>query len=557
MLSRVLVISSLLGMAMPLALVAQQQSSPTTVAKPQTEKQRKAAEKKLKKELETPYKKWLNEEVLWIISEEERAAFGRLQTDDERQQFIEQFWLRRDPTIDTEENEFKEEHYRRIAWANDRFASGTPGWKTDRGMIYVKFGAPDEREEHPTGGPGVRPIEEGGGQTTFFPYERWRYRYLDGVYNGTDVIIEFVDQSMTNEYRMTWNPSDKDALLRVPGAGLTLYEQMGMSDKIDRLNGSLNGGIPGMGVGPMSGTSRTNMFDRLSQFTSLQKAPEIRFKDLDAVVNSTIKYNLLPMQVHVDYIPLTEASVLTSITVQFNKEDLQFRQQDRIAEAKVNIHARLSTITRKPVGRPIENTVTVQGPAESLATLATGRAIYNTTTSLLPGRYKLSIVAQDVVGDNMSTYDVVIDVPAFDEDELATSSLILADKLEKVSTRDLGQGQFVIGATKVRPRIDEVFKRDIDDALYFFMQVYNFEIDESTRKPQGTVTYEIVRNGTNETVVEFSEDVNDLGGSASQMTIQKRLPLKGLDPGEYTLQIKVSDTQRNETLTPSAKFKVI
>src|SRR6185436_5446456 len=211
--------------ALLVPMLAQQQRE--TVAKPPSQRQKNRAENRLKKELETPYKKWLDEEVGWIISDEERTAFKRLQTDDERQEFIEQFWLRRDPSPDTEENEFREEHYRRIAWANDRFASGIPGWKTDRGQIYIKFGAPDENDSHPSPGPGVRDIEEGGGNTTFFAYERWRYRYLDGV--GQDVIIEFVDKSMTNEYRMTWDPSEKDALLRVPGAGLTLYEQMGLA----------------------------------------------------------------------------------------------------------------------------------------------------------------------------------------------------------------------------------------------------------------------------------------------------------------------------------------
>src|SRR5215831_16987697 len=104
-----------------------------TIAKPMTEKERRKKEAKLRKELETPYRKWLNEDVAYIITDEERAAFKRLQTDEEREQFIEQFWLRRDPTPDTVENEFKEEHYRRIAYANERYASGIPGWKTDRG----------------------------------------------------------------------------------------------------------------------------------------------------------------------------------------------------------------------------------------------------------------------------------------------------------------------------------------------------------------------------------------------------------------------------------------
>src|SRR3954447_26504361 len=139
-----------------------------TVAKPLTKKQIAQKQKQLEKELAGPWKKWMNEDVVYIITDEEKQAFKRFKTDEERQQFIEQFWLRRDPTPDTEENELKEEHYRRIAWANDRFASGVPGWKTDRGMVYIKFGPPDERQEHPTGGPGVRPIEEGGGETTFF-----------------------------------------------------------------------------------------------------------------------------------------------------------------------------------------------------------------------------------------------------------------------------------------------------------------------------------------------------------------------------------------------------
>ncbi len=552
MLLRVLLVSSSIAATLSLPLSAQQQQPQVkaTVAKPQTDKQRKANEAKLKKELETPYKKWLNEEVLWIITPEERTAFNRLETDDERQQFIEQFWLRRDPTPDTEENELKEEHYRRIAWANDRFASGIPGWKTDRGMVYIKFGPADERTEHPTGGPGVRPIEEGGGETTFFPYEQWRYRYLDGV--GQDITIEFVDKTMTNEYRMTWNPSDKDALLRVPGAGLTLYEQLGLADKSDRFS---TANPMQLGMGPLSGTAQMNMFDRLQRFVNIEKAPTIKFKDLDALVNSTIKYNLLPMIVRTDYIPVTESSVLASITIQFNREDLQFRQKEGLAEALINLHASISTMTRRPVGRPIEQVLEVRGPAEQLAALSTGQAIFNTTVSLLPGRYKLSVAAKDVVGDNLVSYDVALDVPSFSEDQLSASSLILADQLEKVPTRSVGTGQFVIGGSKVRPRVNETFKRD--ETLGIYMQVYNFEADETTQKPAGNVTYEIVRNGSNEKVLEFTEDVNLLYGGASQKIIEKRLKLDGMTPGEYTLRIKVTDTNRNETLTPSAKFKII
>src|SRR6266567_1982799 len=193
--------------------------------RPANEKQRKKNQRALKQELSKPYKKWLDEDVVYII------------TDEERDNFIEAFWQRRDPTPDTEENEYKEEHYQRIAYANEHFAAGVPGWKTDRGRMYIVFGKPDEIESHPSGGSYERPIEEGGGQTSTFPFEDWRYRYIEGI--GQEVIIEFVDTCMCGEYHMTLDRSEKDALLMTPNAGLTLYEQMGMSTKASRFNGGL------------------------------------------------------------------------------------------------------------------------------------------------------------------------------------------------------------------------------------------------------------------------------------------------------------------------------
>ena len=250
-----------------------------TIAKPLTEKEKKKRAEKLRKELETPYKKWLNEDVVYIITDEEKTAFKRLATDEEREQFIEQFWLRRDPTPDTEENEFKEEHYRRIAYANDHYASGIPGWKTDRGRIYIVYGPPDEIESHPSGGTYERPMEEGGGETSTYPFEQWRYRYLEGI--GTNIIIEFVDPTMSGEYHMTMDPSEKDALTYVPGAGLTLMEQMGLSTKTQRFQNT-----DGTHLGQTFGGSSESMmeFSRLEQFAKLQKPPKVKFKDLEDAV---------------------------------------------------------------------------------------------------------------------------------------------------------------------------------------------------------------------------------------------------------------------------------
>ena len=520
-----------------------------TVAKPLTDKQRKQKEARLKKELETPWKKWLNEDVSYIITEEERKAFKQFATDEEREQFVEQFWLRRDPTPDTVENEYKEEHYRRIAYANEHYASGIPGWKSDRGRIYITFGPPDEIDSHPSGGSYQRPSAEGGGETSTYPFEDWRYRYIEGI--GNDVNIEFVDPTMTGEYRMTMDPSEKDALLYVPNAGLTLSEQMGLSTKTARFQRT-----DGTHLGtPLGGTPASmDEFTRLEQFAKLQKAPPVKFKDLEALVNTRITFNVLPMLVRVDYVRVTESSVLANVTVQFENKDLQFQQKDGVQKSVINLLGRVTTMTRRPVTtfeKPLEITIA----PEMLQKLTAQRSIYQQSIPLAPSRYRLNIVAKDIVGGNVNNYEVALDVPHFDEEKLASSSLILADTIEKLPTKSIGGGMFSIGDTKVRPRLGDKFNRD--EKMGIYLQVYNFAPDEKTQKPSGEITYEINKVGTPEPVLNFTEDLSKIpNASANQVTIEKLLPLKAMAPGAYTLKVKATDKKGNQTLQQQTNFTV-
>jgi GWxTD domain-containing protein len=523
-----------------------------TIAKPLTKKELARKQKALEKELAGPWKKWMDEDVRYIITDEEKQGFKRLKTDEERQQFVEQFWLRRDPTPDTEENEYKEEHYRRIAYANDHYASGIPGWKTDRGMIYIKYGPPDEIDSHPSGGSYERPIEEGGGETSTYPFEDWRYRYIEGV--GTNQIIEFVDTTMSGEYHISLDPEEKDALLYVPGAGLTLSEQMGLSTKTNRFNRT-DGTHLGTGNQPLP--ESMNEFTRLSNYANLMKPPAIKFKDLDAVVNSNIRYNTLPMQVRTDYIRVTDATVYANVMVQFKNSDLNYATKEKIAKASINIYGRITTLTRRSVNW-FEDTVTSELPAEMLQDAMNGSQIYSKRVPLAPGTYRLNIVAKDLVGNTMNTFESALVVPSYNEDQLGSSSVILADQLERVPTNSIGTGQFVIRTSKVRPRINDVFKQG--ETMGIYTEFYNFGMDEKTKKPQGTVEYEIVNNADNKTVVSYKEDLTDTkafpNASSYLVTVEKKFPLKSLPPGRYTLKLKVDDKLKNQTLTPTAQFTV-
>ena len=529
----------------------QQESDP--LKRPLTDKQKKANAKALKQELGKTYKKWLDEDVRWIITDEERSAFKQLSNDEERDQFIEAFWARRDPTPDTPENEFKEEHYRRIAYANEHFAAGIPGWKTDRGRIYVMYGPADEIESHPSGGTYDRPMEEGGGSTSTYPFEQWRYRYLEDV--GQEVIIEFVDTCMCGDYHMTMDRSEKDALLYTPGAGLTLYEQMSMASKTSRFNG----GMERLGTGPLSSSQASKQFDRLEQFAKLNKPPSVKFKDLEEVVSHKINVNLMPFDVLTDFVKVTGDTVLVPITVQIKNKDITFINKDGVSRGTVNIFGRLTTISGR-VAQTFEDTVQVDVPPELLPKTTENASVYPKAVPLRPGRYMLEVVVKDVNGDRVGTWRRGMQVPEFTDDKLSTSSLILADKMYPVASKNVGTGNFVIGDTFVRPRVPGAdgkpvsFKRD--QKLNLWLQVYNLEMDEKTHKPSATVEYNVFNTTTNKPVIHTVESTEQMGNIGDQVTLKKTLSAANLQPGVYKLQIKVNDNISKQVVDPSTTFSV-
>jgi len=525
--------------------------------KPIDPKKKKQQEKDYRKEIKGTYKKWLDEDVVWIITDEEKQAFKQLSNDEERDSFIEAFWQRRDPTPDTEENEYKEEHYQRIAYANEHFAAGIPGWKSDRGRIYIMYGKADEIESHPSGGSYERPMSEGGGETSTFPFEDWRYRYLEGI--GQEVIIEFVDTCMCGEYHMTMDRSEKDALLYTPNAGLTMYEQMGMASKTQRFSGA-NGGER-LGLGPDSASQGAKEFDRLEQFAKLQAPPPVKYKDLEEIVNSKIVLNPMPFDVRTDFVKVTSDTVLVPVTIQMKNRDITFASKDGVQTGTVNIFARFSTLTGKIV-QTFEDPVQVMFPEDQLPREAENSAVYWKAIPLRPGRYKLEIAVKDVNGDRRGVWSRGIIVPDFSDEKLATSTLIVADQMDPVPTKTIGTGSFVIGTMKVRPRVapadgkPALFKKGRDQKLNFWMQVYNLTIDDKTHKPSATFEYDIINVATNKAIIQKTESTESMGNLGDQVTLQKSIAAANLQPGTYRIDIKVNDNISKQTIDPSAVFAV-
>ncbi len=514
--------------------------------KEKLEKEEKRRQKAARKEMESPYKKWLQEEVPYIITDEERKTFRNFTTDEEREQFIEAFWDRRNPNPGSPENEFKEEYYRRIAYANEHYASGIPGWKTDRGRIYIMYGPADETESHPSGGTYVRPPEEGGGETSTYPFETWRYRYIDGI--GNNVILEFVDPTMTGEYHLTIDPGEKDALLHVPNAGLTELESLGMASKVDRFSRT-DGMTIGRSLGGMP--ESMNEFTRLDLYAKIFKPPSVKFKDLKAVVTSRLSANLLPFDVRTDFIRVTEATVLTPVTVQVANRELQFQNKGGVMHAVLDIFGQVNSLSGRYV-TSFEDSVAMDVPENEFQRYVDRKSVYQKGLPLSPGRYKLSVVVKDDSGGRMGSLELGIQVPHFDEDKLSSSSLILADLIQRLPTNQVGTGPFVIGSTKVRPRVNQIFTRN--DRLGIFMQVYNLGVDPKTHRSSTDIQYEISKDG--KPILSQPEDPSKLTNTAQQITLEKNLDLAKLEPGRYSVQIKVTDNVRKQSLSPATNFEV-
>jgi GWxTD domain-containing protein len=520
--------------------------------RPMSDKDKFNQQKELKKELKGPYKKWVDQDVRWIITDQELKAFKSLSNDEERENFIEQFWQRRNPDPDSPENEYREEHYRRIAYANEHFAAGMPGWMTDRGHIYIAYGKPDSIESHPTGGQYTRPAEQGGGDTTTFPWEVWNYRYIPGI--GENIDIEFVDNCQCGEYHMTMDPNEKDALLHTPG-GPTNQKQ---------------GNSPGGGSGANTSqlgmqNQQTKEFDRLEQFAKLQAPPQIKFTDLEGflVNHKVLSGPFFPFEVRTDFVKVTEDTVLVPITLQIRNRDITFSTKDGISKGQVNVLGRVATITDHVV-QTFEQTLEVEEPSELLGKALDQASVHWWALPLPPGRYRIDIAIKDVNNpDHVGTWAQGVVVPKFDDEKLSASSLILADKMEQVPTKQIGTGQFIIGNTFVRPRVSasstEAVTFNRGQKLNFWMQIYNLGIDDKSKLNSATIQYQILDLATNKMVLDTSENsrnVAENSGNSDQLTVEKSVPLASLQPGKYQVKITVNDSVSKQQVAQSAPFTV-
>ncbi|HSR69827.1 MAG TPA: GWxTD domain-containing protein [Acidobacteriota bacterium] len=509
-----------------------------------------AAQDQRQEESTDYYKKWLSEDVVYIISEEEREVFANLTTDEERDQFIEQFWYRRDPDPRSSVNEYKQEHYRRIAYANERFHAGFAGWRTDRGKVYIMHGPPDERQEYPSGGTYDRPLSEGGGTTATYPFEIWRYRHIPGV--GTNVELEFVDRANSGEYRLALGPEEKDAFLHVPTAGHTAAELLGLATRLQRPYFSPHASYPLMNY-----REQDSSFQRYERFVGAQRTPEIKYTDLQQLVRVDTSYDALPFQSRVDYFRLNDHSILVPVTVQVNHADLAFsaQQEEGASRAKIALYGLVTGIDNRIAAEFEDEIVASFQSAEQAARQIGNGSLYQKLLILdARKRYKVNLVLKDLNSGKIGVRAMGLRPPRFEEDALSASSLVLSDFIVPAQEGNQEEQMFLLGDVLVRPRLDATFSPQ--DYFAVYTQLHNVGVDQSSLRPDFEIRYRITKDGKTQ-LQQTDETGNSVQYfSPNRMVLIKRLPLNGLKPGAYQIEVEYVDRIRQTTIARTATFRV-
>jgi GWxTD domain-containing protein len=476
--------------------------------------------RKIKREPKKAYVEWINDVDL-ILTQAERDAWNKLDNDDEREKFIEDFWRSRDPDPDTEENEFKQQFFERVAYANEHFSSGKPGRLTDRGRIYIKFGKPDSIESHPMGGYYDRPPGEGGGSTSTYPFEKWFYRYIPNVRSGVE--LEFVDPTGSGEFRLARNPDEKDALSHTPNAASINYSR-----------------------------SQDSPFEVMNLMVDLERDQPFT-RNFGGTMNPTPKVDEDPLnfETQINYFRQSDNRVIAALTIQTDNNQLTFTDSGGLQTARMNIFGRVITVANRSLGK-FEDSVVTTATAEELSSTRMRKSVYARAFILEPGRYRIDVMLRDIQSGAMGIRQVGFQVPEFPSDRLATSSIVLAAKLENMD-RGAAVGPFNIGTTKVIPNLSATYHRSEPVGVY--LQVYNTGIDQTTLRPAADVEYVLLKDGKE--ISRQAEDWRQINDAAERLTLTRLIDTRTLTPGEYAIQINIRDHVSGQTISPSAKFTVL
>jgi hypothetical protein len=293
-------------------------------------------------------------------------------------------------------------------------------------------------------------------------------------------------------------------------------------------------------------------FSRLQLLADLSRPPQIKFNDLASAVNTpVVEDNPLNFDVRVDFFRQSDERVITAFTIQTDNSNLVFQDSGGLQQAQLNIFGKITHVSGRRAGI-FEDPVITRATPEELAEAKERKSAYQKAVALAPGRYKLDVIVRDVASGATGVRHIEVPVPKYEPNKLATSTLVLAAKLESLGDQQPAVGMFTIGNIKVIPNVSGIYHRGSPIGIY--MQIYNAGIDQTTLRPSVDVDYVLIKDGKE--IGKQPEDWRGNSDSGQRLTLTRLVNSAALNPGDYSLEVRVRDRVSGQSLVQSAKFTI-
>ncbi len=531
---------------------------------------------KKKQRLSKKYKKWLNEEVIYIISRNEKKIFKSMTADEQREYFIKSFWKRRDYTPDTALNEFKEEHYRRIEYADKNFFEGTAGWRSDRGRIYIMFGPADFFESNPSGSSGF--LFDLSAPTAEFPSVVWTYKYIPGMKTRTSRIdFTFVNYYNSGKYRLVTNPSIANALRNTS----ILARNVGYEDPNVAVPGSTDKDLP------------VNSLEQLQLMAELTKSRgelleeaerNSRLRKLKGIVEAKESLAMMSFASQNSYVIGADGYTHMPISIEIAAGELKFVEKDERYVGKVNFYIEIKD--KEGIVYQKNDSLEMSLRRDTYERRKTDYYQYKHRVILKPGEYFLHLVAWDEYSGNVGYSDKRIEVLDFSKKEFALSSVILARGIrvveikkeeivldlknikaldaqsktelkvpEKIKIQKTQEKPFTFGNLEINPNTLLEYKND--DELVFFYQIYHPPLTADQRTAKLLIVHQIEKDAKVIATIDKPQEVHILKSQTTAfLNSGARYDLVNFFPGTYTLVVRVKDIISGVIIEKRINFKV-
>ncbi|MGQ9801308.1 MAG: GWxTD domain-containing protein [Candidatus Saccharicenans sp.] len=496
---------------------------------------RPKSRKELIRALPDKYRKWLEEEVVYIISEKERDVFLRLENDRQREIFIEAFWKQRDPNPNTPENEFKVEHYRRIDYANQHFGkeSPGPGWRSDMGKVYIMLGEPQSTEKYEN-------------LYDLYPTIIWFYQGMAeyGLPNAFSVV--FYKPDGTGEYKL-YSPIKDGPMKLMPhySGDMTSYaEAFGKLSDIEP-------NVAKVSLSLIEGEPLTDLVPSISSDVLInQKIPAApTYKVRSTYAEKLFRYqDIIEVEYTANYI---DSDALVSVYQSpagiyyvhylIEPKKLSLERNDNNYQTTIVINGIVTDTNNQQIYQ-FDRRIPLNLRGDQVNSIQDRQMSFQDVFPLIPGKYRLSILFKNFVSKEFTSLETTLNIP---ERQLQMSPVLLSTRMTRSSQyRGLNKA-FLLNDLQFMPTPRNDFV--LGDRMYAFFQVWGLTPE---LRNQGSLNYEVVReNG--EVVKAFSKKLNEYTGGN---VFYEEFILEGWTPANYTLRVNLQDGNNNVLLAEKANF---